>query len=111
MKELATTALSYIRAHAQQLGIDIDVFETTNIHLHVPEGGIPKDGPSGGITMLTTLVSALTNRKVKPFMAMTGEITLRGGKYYPLVVLKKKYWLPNEQVSKKLFCAKPISAM
>jgi ATP-dependent Lon protease len=89
MKESATTALSYIRAHAQQLGIDIDVFETTNIHLHVPEGGIPKDGPSAGITMLTTLVSALTNRKVKPFMAMTGEITLRG-KVLPVGGIKEK---------------------
>lgn len=89
MKESATTALSYIRAHAEKLGIDIDIFETTNIHLHVPEGGIPKDGPSAGITMLATLVSALTNRKVKPFMAMTGEITLRG-KVLPVGGIKEK---------------------
>jgi ATP-dependent Lon protease len=78
MKESATTALSYLRAHAEQFGIDSDRFEEVNIHIHVPEGAVPKDGPSAGITMLTSLASAFTGRKVRQYYAMTGEITLRG---------------------------------
>ena len=78
MKESATTALSYLRAHADQFGIDSDRFEEVNIHIHVPEGAVPKDGPSAGITMLTSLASAFTGRKVRQYYAMTGEITLRG---------------------------------
>jgi ATP-dependent Lon protease len=89
MKESATTAMSYIQAHAAQLGIDSEIFNQTNFHVHVPEGAIPKDGPSAGITMLTALSSAITGRKVKPFIAMTGEITLRG-KVLPVGGIKEK---------------------
>lgn len=78
MKESASTALSYIKAHAEQFEIEPSIFEETNVHIHVPEGATPKDGPSAGITMLSALVSAYTGRKVKPFVAMSGEITLRG---------------------------------
>ncbi len=78
MKESATAALSFIRANAEELGIAKDFFEGTDIHIHVPSGAIPKDGPSAGVTMLTALTSLLTNRTVKRDLAMTGEITLRG---------------------------------
>ena len=78
MKESATAALSFIRANADELGISRDFFEGTDIHIHVPSGAIPKDGPSAGVTMLTALTSLLTNRTVKRDLAMTGEITLRG---------------------------------
>jgi ATP-dependent Lon protease len=78
MKESASTALSYLQANAKAYGIDPKLFSTKNIHIHVPEGAVPKDGPSAGITMLTALASALTGVKVKPYLAMTGEITLRG---------------------------------
>ena len=71
-------ALEYIKAHADLLQIDEEIFNNWNIHIHVPEGAIPKDGPSAGITMATSLASALTQRKVKAGLAMTGEITLRG---------------------------------
>ena len=89
MKESATTALSYIKAHAEALGVDESLFEATNIHIHVPEGAIPKDGPSAGITMLTALTSVLTKKSVKPFLAMTGEITLRG-RVLPVGGIKEK---------------------
>lgn len=89
MKESASTALTYIRSHAEEIGLNSDVFENTNVHVHVPEGAIPKDGPSAGITMLTSLVSAFTDRKVKPYFAMTGEITLRG-KVLPVGGIKEK---------------------
>jgi ATP-dependent Lon protease len=78
MKESASTALSYIKAHCTALGIEAEAFDYTDIHVHVPEGAIPKDGPSAGVTMLTSLVSLFTQRKVKNSLAMTGEITLRG---------------------------------
>ncbi len=78
MKESASTALSFIRSNAADLGVEEGFFETRDIHIHVPEGSIPKDGPSAGVTMLTALVSLVTRTPVKPRIAMTGEITLRG---------------------------------
>src|SRR5690606_18082719 len=78
MKESAITALTYLKAHAADYDIDPKLFESRNIHIHVPEGAIPKDGPSAGVTMLSVLASAFSGRKIKSFLAMTGEITLRG---------------------------------
>ncbi|NCI49740.1 endopeptidase La [Sediminibacterium roseum] len=89
MKESATTALSYVQANARKLGINPEDFAKKNIHVHVPEGATPKDGPSAGVTMLTSLTSAFTGRKVKPFLAMTGEITLRG-QVLPVGGIKEK---------------------
>jgi ATP-dependent Lon protease len=81
--------LEYIKAHADQLHIDSQLFEEWNVHIHVPEGAIPKDGPSAGVTMTTALVSAFTKRKVRKNLAMTGEITLRG-KVLPVGGIKEK---------------------
>jgi len=78
MKESATAALTYIRSHAATLGIKEDVFATIDLHVHVPEGAVPKDGPSAGVAMVSSLVSVITGRTVRPDVAMTGEITLRG---------------------------------
>ena len=78
MKESATLAFEYIKANASLFNIDSDRLENSNIHIHVPEGATPKDGPSAGITMFVAMVSALTQKKVSPTLAMTGEITLRG---------------------------------
>ncbi len=89
MKESATIALQYLRAHADKLGIDHEVFDKWNLHIHVPEGATPKDGPSAGITMFTALASVFTQRKVRSRMAMTGEITLRG-KVLPVGGIKEK---------------------
>ena len=89
MKESATTALSYLRAHAEELDIDEKLFEDNNIHIHVPEGAVPKDGPSAGITMLSALTSLFTGRKLRNYLAMTGEITLRG-QVLPVGGIKEK---------------------
>ena len=89
MKESATIALEYLKAHSEELKLDPAVFEKWNVHIHVPEGATPKDGPSAGITMFTALVSAFTQRKVKAKIAMTGELTLRG-KVLPVGGIKEK---------------------
>ena len=89
MKESATIAMEYIKSNAEILGIPSDIFQNYNVHIHVPEGATPKDGPSAGITMLTSLVSLFTQRKVKKSIAMTGEITLRG-KVLPVGGIKEK---------------------
>ncbi len=89
MKESASTALTYLQANSTKWGINPEDFHKKNIHIHVPEGATPKDGPSAGITMLTSLTSAFTGKKVKPFLAMTGEITLRG-QVLPVGGIKEK---------------------
>lgn len=89
MKESATTALTYIKANSESLGIDPKVFTENDIHIHVPEGAIPKDGPSAGITMLSALASVLINKPIRSHVAMTGEITLRG-KVLPVGGIKEK---------------------
>jgi len=89
MKESASTALSYLKAHASEYNISQEQFEEQNIHIHVPEGATPKDGPSAGITILTALTSAFTGRKLRPYLAMTGEITLRG-QVLPVGGIKEK---------------------
>ena len=89
MKESATIAMEYIKANADKFGIQPEVFDKYNVHIHVPEGATPKDGPSAGVTMLTSLVSLFTQRKVKKSLAMTGEITLRG-KVLPVGGIKEK---------------------
>ena len=89
MKESAVAALSFLKAHADDYGIDYRIFDQYNLHIHVPAGAVPKDGPSAGITMLTAIASALTQRRVKSNLAMTGEITLRG-KVLPVGGIKEK---------------------
>jgi ATP-dependent Lon protease len=89
MKESASTALSYLGANAKRYGIDPKQFDKKTIHIHVPEGAVPKDGPSAGVTMLTALASAFTGKKVKPYFGMTGEITLRG-QVLPVGGIKEK---------------------
>ena len=89
MKESAVIALQYLKAHSDQFGIDYELFDKYNVHIHVPEGAIPKDGPSAGVTMVTSLVSSYTQRKVRSKLAMTGEITLRG-KVLPVGGIKEK---------------------
>jgi ATP-dependent Lon protease len=89
MKESASTALTYLKSNAAKYKIDSHLFQKKNIHIHVPEGATPKDGPSAGITMMTAIASAITGKRVKPFLAMTGEITLRG-QVLPVGGIKEK---------------------
>lgn len=106
MKESASTALSFLKAHAEDFGINSDVFEQQNIHIHVPEGGIPKDGPSAGVTLLTAISSLMTGRKVKKKLGMTGEITLRG-KVLPVGGIKEKLLAAKRAGLKEIIlCAK-----
>ena len=89
MKESSTTAFSFLKAHAEEFGLNLEDFKDTTVHLHFPEGGTPKDGPSAGITILTALASLFSGKKVKPYLAMTGEISLRG-KVLPVGGIKEK---------------------
>src|SRR3546814_6613458 len=89
MRESSMIALVYLKAKASKFGIDPRLFDHWDIHIHIPAGAIPKDGPSAGVTMLTALASAFTQRKVRPHLAMTGEITLRG-KVLPVGGIKEK---------------------
>ena len=102
MKESAQAALSYIRSKAGEFGIDEGFFEETDLHIHVPEGATPKDGPSAGVTLATSLVSLLTGRCVKPFVAMTGEITLRG-RVLPVGGIKEKVIAAKRAGIKRIF--------
>ena len=105
MKESAILALEYLKAHSAYLDLNSDIFDKWNVHVHVPEGAIPKDGPSAGITMLTSLASAFTQRKVKRNMAMTGEITLRG-KVLPVGGIKEKILAAKRANIKELILCK-----
>jgi len=89
MKESATTALTYLQSNSKKIDIDPEVFNKKTIHVHIPEGAVPKDGPSAGITMMTAIASAITGRRVKPYLGMTGEITLRG-QVLPVGGIKEK---------------------
>lgn len=103
MKESAVIALEYVKAHADALEIDSNIFNNWNIHIHVPEGATPKDGPSAGITIATSIASAITQRKVRKNTAMTGEITLRG-KVLPVGGIKEKFLQPSEPASPTSLC-------
>lgn len=101
MKESATTAYTYLQVNAKKYNIDSSIFSKKNVHVHVPEGATPKDGPSAGITMFTSLASAFTGRKVNPYIAMTGEITLRG-QVLPVGGLKEKVLAAKRAGLKKI---------
>lgn len=105
MKESAQLALEYLHAHCEEYGIDERLFDHWNIHIHVPEGAIPKDGPSAGVTMVTSLASALTQRKVKEHLAMTGEITLRG-KVLPVGGIREKILAAKRAGIKEIILSK-----
>lgn len=105
MKESATTALSFIKANHEQLGIDNEDFTKHDLHIHVPEGATPKDGPSAGITMLTAVTSAFTKKQVRPYLAMTGEITLRG-KVLPVGGIKEKILAAKRSGVKEIILCK-----
>jgi len=105
MKESATIALEYLKAHSGKLGLKPEVFEKWDVHMHVPEGAIPKDGPSAGITMATALASAFTQRKVKKGLAMTGEITLRG-RVLPVGGIKEKILAAKRAGIKEIILSK-----
>lgn len=106
MKESAVIALEYLKAHSDLLDLDQEVFDKHNVHIHVPEGATPKDGPSAGITMLTSLASLFTQRKVKKNLAMTGEITLRG-EVLPVGGIKEKILAAKRaQIKEIILCAK-----
>ena len=105
MKESATIAFEYLKAHCGQLGLKPEVFEKWDVHMHVPEGAIPKDGPSAGITMATALASAFTQRKVKKGLAMTGEITLRG-RVMPVGGIKEKILAAKRAGIKEIILSK-----
>ena len=105
MKESATIAMEYIKSNAERFGIDPSVFEKYNVHIHVPEGATPKDGPSAGITMLTSLVSLFTQKRIKKSLAMTGEITLRG-KVLPVGGIKEKILAAKRaRIKEVILCA------
>lgn len=105
MKESASTALTFIKAHADQIGIKQDDLDKKDLHIHVPEGAIPKDGPSAGVTMLSAIASAYSGRKVKKFLAMTGEITLRG-KVLPVGGIKEKILAAKRAGMKEIMLCK-----
>ena len=105
MKESAEIALDYVKSNAKKFGIDVKFFETHDIHIHVPEGAVPKDGPSAGVTLTTAFVSALTNKAVDANCAMTGEVTLRGN-VLPIGGLREKSIAANRSGIKKVFIPK-----
>jgi len=105
MKESATIAMAYLRAHSTKFNIDHRLFDQWDVHVHVPAGATPKDGPSAGITMLTALTSAFTQRKVKSNLAMTGEITLRG-KVLPVGGIKEKILAAKRANIKEIILSK-----
>lgn len=103
MKESAQTALTYVRSICPEYGLADDYFEKHDLHIHIPEGAVPKDGPSAGITMATAMLSAVTGKKVLAKVAMTGEITLRG-RVLPIGGLKERSWQPRWPILRRFLC-------